>query len=984
MAAKVVPRFLCPELVGREAELATLTSLFGELSAGAKTVLIAGEAGLGKSALVSRAMDLGRKAGMRVARGQSERIEMRRPFGPMIDALMALRSDGKSASEALALVALSNPRATEVERYRAHAALARAFAEIVRQGPLLLILEDLHWADEETLELFGYLGRRMAGPLVLVGTYRSEELSERRALRSTIADLPRDRLWELSLRPLREKDLGPFLRSTLGPGLRISEKTREVLHSRSGGNPLFLEEILRALAERGQLTNRGNAWEFADVREIPLPLSVRAAVRERWGALADPVRHVVSVAAIIGERFPFAVLARANARGDQEVAIALRAAVDVELITETETQDVFEFRHTLTRDGILDGLLGRERRALHEQVAKALEAERPAPDPAVLAHHYAEAGDRSRAHELFDAAAKQARARFAFAESLRYLERALDLAPNDDRIASDLELRIGEMAKMLRRPAGARAVQDAALRYERIGDVIGRARALLAMRDLGWQLGWTLERQQEITDTLVRILEPLGDTRELAMTYAGVPISHYLKGEKEDPGLAATNAKRGLAIAERIGASYERTAGLNRLGSALLYSGDLAGAVAALREQLRLAEENGFVDRIPVALFSLAYALVRIDGRSDEAVALNMRQRVLAEQYGVQFGPDWRMRHHEFLYTGDWDEFLRLSDDVTEDDAIEYLHMSLHRAVIEVARSGENHLQPARAAVKRVLASGADYGLELATRYGAESLIVAGHYEEALAALEPIAALLAKPLRWEPMATSTGILALIAAAAISDDRSTQRWIALIERAAAHQTLGRIQPHLERAHKFAAAEKSVREGNLDEAIAMLAILTAEPPSPSGGGGVGVGGVDTPAPNRFVTHWLELRYIDLLVRRNGPGDASLASRILSSTVKPWRKGNATWYLERLRDRAARWGIAFPEGDPETKRDPTALTRREHEVALLIARGLSNREIAEKLVITERTAEGFVTRILTKRGFRSRVQIASWVSDLYGRQV
>src|SRR6266508_3337849 len=218
----IEPRLVSPELVGRDAELSTLARLIGTVANGsAATLIVSGEAGMGKTALLARAREIGRRSGLRVLRGDCVRFEMGRAFGPFVDALRSVRDHPAAAAALAAAPGDARSSAGAADRYQAHAMFVRAFAAIAEERPVLLAIDDLHWADESTLELFAHLSRRLPRGSLLVGTYRPEEVQRRPALRRSIADLARERTWELSLHRLTASEVGRVLRLILGQGARV-------------------------------------------------------------------------------------------------------------------------------------------------------------------------------------------------------------------------------------------------------------------------------------------------------------------------------------------------------------------------------------------------------------------------------------------------------------------------------------------------------------------------------------------------------------------------------------------------------------------------------------------------------------------------------------------------------------------------------------------------------------------------------------------
>ena len=355
-------RILCPVVVGRDLELQALGALLEEARGGSTRVaLLSGEAGLGKTTLLREFALRAAAAGARVLRGECIEAEARRPFGPLVEILQTARRVLPGGEEwlrqselAVLLPAGARPGAVaaslgESERYRIHDAVVRLLSELGGGAPLVVQIEDLHWADEATLELFAYLVRKLHGaPVLLLGTYRSDELHRQHPLRPVLAELARTRqVRELTLRPLALAEVGEVIQAALGLEHAPTAEFRELMHDRCEGNPFFIEEVLRALVERGDLQHRDGAWRRTkQVADLAIPDTVRDAVHERIATLDDDARRALQYAAIIGQRFGFELLQRVTGLPERTLVSALHAAVDAQLVTvdrDPRGEEVYAF-----------------------------------------------------------------------------------------------------------------------------------------------------------------------------------------------------------------------------------------------------------------------------------------------------------------------------------------------------------------------------------------------------------------------------------------------------------------------------------------------------------------------------------------------------------------------------------------------------------------------------------------------------------------
>ena len=357
-------------MVGREADLGRLRALFGA-SPTPTIALIAGEAGIGKTRLVQELV-ASAPPGTLVLAGQADPGTVGRPMELFLDALG--KTDVSGSPDCAAVV--KDPSLSAEERVRAAVDLVRSLSG---GGPGLVVFEDLHWADAESLSAFELLAEPDRGPLVLVGTYRPDGLSRRHPAADLLPRLDRRHLvTHVQLGRLGPAEVNEFLAAVFeeDPPYRAVE----ALHSRTGGNPFFLEELV---AGAGDLSSE-------DLASAPLPWTVAEAVRRQVDGLDPEVRAVVSAMSVLGRRVAFDLLAAVTGRGRGALIEHLRAAVDAGLIVEADA-DVFSFHHDLAREAIEGGLLGRERRRLHEAALDAMRAE-GSHDHVALTHHAQGAG----------------------------------------------------------------------------------------------------------------------------------------------------------------------------------------------------------------------------------------------------------------------------------------------------------------------------------------------------------------------------------------------------------------------------------------------------------------------------------------------------------------------------------------------------------------------------------------------------------------
>jgi predicted ATPase len=372
------PRFLSPVLNGRTAELSALMSILDRALAGrGQAVLVAGEAGIGKSRLAAEMSARAANLGFTILQGSCFEHDRSLPYGPLQDMLRShfpqlteqqlAEELGPAASELLALVPELHVQLPgfvalptldpEQDRRRLLHALGQYLLD---REPVLLVIEDIHWSDRTTLDFLVHFARALPGrAAVLLLTYRSDEAAPE--LEQFVAELDRRRLTsEIRLGPLDGEQIEAMLQAILGRDRPVRRDLLETVTRFAEGNPFFIEEVLPSLLQSGATL------------ELRIPRSVEDAVRRRIELLSGPARQTLLLAAVIGQRVDFAVLQDVSRASERELLEHLKELVGRQLVIE-ESAERFAFRHALTRAAIYGDLLARERRLLHEQILESIQ-----------------------------------------------------------------------------------------------------------------------------------------------------------------------------------------------------------------------------------------------------------------------------------------------------------------------------------------------------------------------------------------------------------------------------------------------------------------------------------------------------------------------------------------------------------------------------------------------------------------------------------
>jgi predicted ATPase len=443
---------VCPVHVGREEELAALRTTVTSVRSGGRTTLIGGDAGVGKSRLSNEAVRLAEAEGMLVLPGAcSEGASA--AYAPVVAALRrhtrrldtgALRElfDGPARLAATLLPELAETLelgdlGANIAPEHLHAAAWQLFTRLGAERPVLLLLEDLHWADLDTLRLVAHLvAEAPTLPLWLVVTYRLDELHRRHPLTPVLARIRRaGSVEEIRLAALGREELRVMISALFGD-TEVGDEFLDTILERTAGNPFFVEELCAVLVERGDIYERDGDFHRRNLTDMELPETVRETLLARLGRLEREDVELLQLAAVAGERVDPRVIAQAAGVGDDAVDRAMVSALDHHLLTERRDAGAptYAFRHALTREALAEDLIGPERRRAHRRIAEALAtvwADDVDTVAAELSEHHGEAGDVAKAAEYALRAARRAVAQHAPAVAAAQFGRALRLIPDE-------------------------------------------------------------------------------------------------------------------------------------------------------------------------------------------------------------------------------------------------------------------------------------------------------------------------------------------------------------------------------------------------------------------------------------------------------------------------------------------------------------------------------------------------------------------------
>jgi class 3 adenylate cyclase/tetratricopeptide (TPR) repeat protein len=572
--------------VGREHERAQLRVLLGDASRGhGALAMLVGEPGIGKTRLTEEVVTEARSRGFLTLTGHCYEMEGAPPYIPFVEALeMAERvldpdvfraSLGDDAPQVAKLVPQLRrlfptiAPAVELPPEQERRYLLNSLRDYVERSassqPLLLVLEDLHWADESTMLLLAHLAERLDQmAVVVIGSYRDTDLDVAQPLARTLDDLTRRRLMRrVALDRLTEEVVTAMLRARSGQ--EPPPSVVGVIYRETEGNPFFVEETFQYLAEEGKLIDEQGQWRTdIEVSEVEVPEGVRLVIGRRLERVSEACQRILASAAAIGRAFTFALLGELVDVDEDGLLDAIDEAERAGLLSSAAVagEAQLTFAHEQIRQTLLANLSLPRRQRLHLRVAEAIERAAGASTDehaADLAHHLYQAGaaaDTERTVRYLVLAGDQATTATAFEDALRLYEDALTLQPDEDtRERADLLLKRG----LARRSLGRWDVEqddwyEALAIYAKLGDSEAIGRLCV---DMAWALLW-VGRIEDATAIASRGLEALGEqlTVErcwlLAMTSgitAWAPPPH---GDIEAADVLYTQA---LMVARELGGS---------------------------------------------------------------------------------------------------------------------------------------------------------------------------------------------------------------------------------------------------------------------------------------------------------------------------------------------------------------------------------------------------------------------------------------------
>lgn len=1012
---RVATRVASPEFIGRQAELESLTDAITRGTSGdAIVVLVGGDAGIGKSRLVAEAAGRARDRGSLVLEGGCISLGNGEglPFAPIVEALRRLPDiiEDRGAGTINNIGELRSMETSDLGRLlpelgattvgetgvfdrpdwvqaRMFEGLLSLFRSLGERIPVLLVVEDLHWADSSTRDVLSFLARNARSErLAVVGTYRTDELHRRHPLRPWLSEMERmPRVLRTEVGRFGRAELDAQIAAILGH--RPARGLVEAIERRAEGNPFFIEELLAS-----------GIGETAD----RLPPTLRDVLLTRVMALSDGAQRILGVAAVAGRTVEPMLLAEVAGAGEAEIEGPLREALASQILTTDPSSriDAYRFRHALLAEAVYDDLLPTERRRLHAAYAAALDA-RPVPPGAegasqlaALAHHATAAHEPVRALRAWVRAARAAAETHAFGEAGRAFERAIDLweaVPADDRPddtdAAELHHEAALAAMISGRPDRAADFARAAVagldprrqleRWAAANERLARA---------SWSSG-AMDDGLATLEATAAVLERAEPSPMRARIVASLAGAQMLRGDHLG-AIAAAGAA--IELARATGSRLSEVHALNTLGTSTALTGRCQDGLLILREAYALSREFNDIDDMGRSYANLSSVLI-ICGANDEGFAVAMEGVAWARAVGAAGGYGRFIAGNAIdaaIELGRWQQADSLVDELLAGDPVGVNRLGMLGVVGPFfARRGrtadaERLLDEGRALIESLHEaqfSGPMYvGLvelaltmgrpDTAATWAAKGVERIGrtgdrYYLTELLAIgtraEADRAEVARAAR-DP---ATGLESVASAIAYRD--TLREWAA-----APHgpETFG---GRLAADASMSVAEVRRAEGSADPEAWTEAVLRAE---------------QTGSAWRMA--YTRYRFAEAMLTAHAPRRP--AAQALAAAMSIAVELSAAPLIGWIESLARRSRVVIPPlyaaGEATSPPEPSAsasdglgLTGREREVLALLVEGHTNRRIAEQLFISESTAGVHVSNILGKLGVATRTEAATVAARL-----
>ncbi|MGH2621815.1 MAG: serine/threonine-protein kinase PknK [Anaerolineales bacterium] len=603
---RVIDRIARGRFIGREQEFNEARELWGKAAGGqGQTLLISGEPGIGKTRLMRELSTHVEVTGGRALVGTCY-AEGGAPYAPFAQIVRRTLGKGGQNGHPLPEFVLADllslapdlkpyypelppnpPLEPQAEQQRLFENVVAYCSTLSEESPLMLVLDDAHWADSGSLSMLRHLARRTRrNRVLLMATYREVELNESRPFHEVMLDLNRERLaTRLKLARLTREETQALLTAIFEE--EITPDFLDAIYRETEGNPFFIEEVCKTLVEEGKLYFENGRWHRPSMDELEIPQSVRVAIQSRITTMPEQFQETLRLAAILGREFDYDTLAKASEVNEDTLIEALEAATHAQLIEEVSGKGgvTFSFLHALIPATLEESVHTLRRRKLHRQAAAAIESLRP-EDHEALAYHYGEAGDEAKALGYYTQAGERALAAYANQEAEGHFRAALNLVTTDAQRAPLLAKLGLAQATQARFEEAIETWKSAIGMFTTLGEKERLAWCYARAARAAWDAG-DFPRGLELSKEGMRVVEGAPESIELADLIHETARAYHFNGMEVQGEPLSRQARE---MAERLGATKIQVEALTTW--ALFDSTPTDDAIAALERAVELARAN--------------------------------------------------------------------------------------------------------------------------------------------------------------------------------------------------------------------------------------------------------------------------------------------------------------------------------------------------------------------------------------------------------
>jgi DNA-binding CsgD family transcriptional regulator len=887
-------------------------------------VLISGVSGIGKTSLVKTFQERMQQLGVKflpifcseqesTSYAPWQDVARAAATGSSLETLLAPIGNGKEAQSSQQL----------------KQALADWLTQCAAVQPLVILLDDVHWADADSLEVLNYLTNRpVQAPILYIATFRSEDTHGRQVLDDFLPKLRRNRQVDvIQVSPLDKDDVERLVTATLGA---CAGELVEYLHQRAAGHPLFTVELLNDLIAQRVLTQDAAGRWLPPAQSVPVPAVLKQLIVQRINRLGDQVTQLLSVAAVEGETWHLKIIEPLLGMSESDMLAALTNALRAEIITiENDQAESYRFAHGLIREVLYTGQLARRRKQLHEQIATQFERQQPA-NVYASAHHFYEAENWEKAVRYCLAAGQEASRRFANHSALHWYQRAM-MAAGQAGQALEPAAQLAIYDHLGRTYLALEQREDAELIYSRLrdvaqsaGDLAAEGQALVNLANVRSRL-YQSDLAEKTALEALKLGEQLGDLRLVTSAHAQLGNLCITRGQLDQ---ATVHFEHVLKDAEVLGEAGTLLDALRLKAYQSIWTGQYHDAQVYAQRALQLAQKSADSLVIVGAYQNLSYAQIEAgEYRSAHQNIYAMLEAV--DRSGAHHHQKPRLLNllgYLFLELGDaetalgWDQQALAASRDTQLHTVEMRRYSLLNQATDYV-----HLGKISAALEMIAQfESIKVGAEFAHfRYFNRYQLVMCEAQLAQRAFDQTIELAREARR---LAQAKGMLKNIAKSHWFEGQAL----------AGQRHFAEALKHLEKAIGIV---DGIQHGSLRWKIRLNLAATLKKAGES--------------PEEVVRQAREL--IDQTIDSLAP--SPLQKVLLSSH---WIK-----QLEELEHNPAPEKLAYPAG----------LTQREVEVLRLVAGGATNQQVAKALHISIHTVNTHLTNILNKTGCENRAAASAF---------